>query len=125
MDMKEDKIFTRAGILFLLVGLVLIGFSIFYMAAYDKVEGELYVCKTGRNNRWQAYVTYEYKDVFYEDIGLSSYNGFTMKNGKNCTIYINPEKPEWPKVTNFATGTLSALLGIWVIWLCRNRTKSK
>ncbi len=108
----QDKIFIGTGIIFSLIGLVLIGFSIFYMTTYDKTEGVLDVRKTGRNNRTQAYVTYEYKDVLYEDVGLSSYNSFTMKDGKNCTIYINPEKPEWPKVTNFGLGIILALFGV-------------
>lgn len=110
--MKHDKIFTGAGIIVMLIGLILVGFSIFYMATYDKVEGVLDVRKIGRNNRTQAYVTYEYKDVLYEDVGLSSYNAFTMKDGKSCTIYINPEKSEWPKVTNYGFGIILVLFGV-------------
>ena len=110
--MKQDKIFMGAGIVVVLIGLVLVGFSIFYMATYDEAEGVLDVRKTGRNNRTQAYVTYEYKDVLYEDVGLSSYNAFTMKDGKSCTIYINPEKPEWSKVTSYGFGIFLVLFGI-------------
>lgn len=113
--MKQDKIFIRAGIVVVLIGLILIGFSIFYMVAYDKAEGVLDVRKMGRNNRTQVYVTYEYKDVLYEDVGLSSYNAFTMKDGKNCTIYINPEKPEWPKVTSYGFGIFLVLFGVATI----------
>lgn len=117
--MKQDKIFMGAGIVVVLIGLVLVGFSIFYMATYDKVEGVLDVRKMGRNNRTEAYVTYEYKDVLYEDVGLSSYNAFTMKDGKNCTIYINPEKPEWPKVTNYGFGIILVLFGIATIQIVK------
>ena len=113
--MKQDKIFMGAGIVVVLIGLLLIGFSIFYMATYDKVEGVLDVRKMGRNNRTEAYVTYEYEDVLYEDVGLSSYNAFTMKDGKNCTIYINPEKPEWPKVTNYGFSIILVLFGVAII----------
>ncbi|MBQ9983005.1 MAG: hypothetical protein IJP29_00285 [Lachnospiraceae bacterium] len=117
--MKQDKIFIGAGIIVVLIGLVLVGLSIFNMATYDKAEGVLDVRKTGRNNRTKAYVTYEYKDVLYEDVGLSSYNAFTMKDGKNCTIYINPEKPEWPKVTNYGFGIFLVLFGIATVTVGR------
>ncbi len=110
--MKQEKIFMGAGIVVVLIGLVLVGLSIFYMVTYDKAEGVLDVRKIGRNNRTQAYVTYEYKDVIYEDVGLSSYNAFTMKDGKNCTIYIHPEKPEWPKVTSYGFGIFLVLFGV-------------
>lgn len=108
---NADVIFVRVGILFAVIGLILIGLSVFYMVSYDKVEGSLYVSS---NKRKHADITYEYDGKWYEDIGLSSYN-FRMRNGKEYTVYINPDKPESPKCTNFSMGILCLLMGVWSI----------
>lgn len=111
---KKDssKAFIWIGALFVVVGLVLIGFSIFYIAKYDKVEGIIDVQKRGVRNRKVAHITYEYNDELYEDIGLSSFNAFTMKDGKECTVYISPKKPDDPKSTNFVISIISILIGL-------------
>ena len=111
---KKDssKAFIWIGALFVVVGLVLIGFSIFYIAKYDRVEGIIDVQKRGAHNRKEAYITYEYNGELYEDIGLSSFNAFTMKDGKECTVYINPKKPDEPKSTNFIISIISILIGL-------------
>lgn len=112
-DKKDSsKAFVWIGTLFVVIGLVLIGFSIFYIAKYDRVEGIIDVQKTGARNRKVAYITYEYNDELYEDIGLSSFNAFTMKDGKECTVYINPQKPDAPKSTNFVISIISILMGL-------------
>lgn len=112
--MKENKksAFWWAGIIFICVGVWLIGLSVFYLATYDKVEGKLNIIKKGRNNNRCVYVTYEYDGKLYEDRGLSSRNLFTMKDGKKYTVYINPDKPEWPKCVDFTFGILSIVFGI-------------
>ncbi len=119
MPNKEKKDSSRAfiwgGTLFVVVGLVLIGFSIFYIATYDRVEGIIDVQKTGAHNRKEAYITYEYDDEFYEDIGLSGFNAFTMKDGKGCAVYINSEKPDEPKTTYFGISIFTILMGIFLI----------
>lgn len=115
--MKQERIFSWVGVICILIGLFLIGLSFFYIATYDKVDGIIDVRKSGPNNRIHARITYEYNDVLYEDIGLSSYNAFTMKDGKKCSVYINPEKPDWPKTTNFVFGIIILLFGI-VITKC-------
>lgn len=112
---NQDKIFTSAAIFFAAVGLFLIGLSIFYIVSYDKVEGEINIVRYGTNNGKHAHITYEYEGELYEDKGLSSYNGFTMKDGETYTVYVNPDKPESPKVTSFTMGILSLGLGIWVL----------
>lgn len=119
MTNKEKKDSSRAfiwgGTLFVVVGLVLIGFSIFYIATYDRVEGIIDVRKTGAHNRKEAYITYEYDDELYEDIGLSSFNAFAMKDGKECAVYINSEKPDEPKTTYFGISFFTMLMGIFLI----------
>lgn len=112
--MKENKksAFWWVGILLLCVGIWLIGLNVFYLVAYDKVEGELYITKKGYHNEIHVYVTYEYDGKLYEDRGLSSRNLFTMKDGKKYTVYINPDKPEWPKCVDFTFGILSIVFGI-------------
>ena len=118
---NTDVIFFRVGILFAVIGLVFIGLSVFYMISYDKVEGSLYVSS---NKRKHADITYEYDGKLYENIGLSSYN-FRMRNGKVYTVYINPDKPEIPKCTNFAMGTLCLMMGGWLIKVGTPVRKSK
>ncbi len=112
--MKDNKksAFWWGGVLLLCVGIWLIGLSVFYLVTYDKVEGELYITKKGYDNEIRVYVTYEYEGKLYEDIGLSSRNLFTMKDGKKYTVYINPDKPEWPKCVDFTFGILSIVFGI-------------
>ena len=111
--MKEKKIFKWTGVIVTLIGIFLIALSIFYIAAYDKVKGELYVTK--RNGRQTAYITYEYDSMTYEDKALSSYNAFTMKNGKTCTVYISSDSPDEPKATNFGLGVFFVLIGIFTL----------
>ncbi|MBE5932884.1 MAG: hypothetical protein E7263_05615 [Lachnospiraceae bacterium] len=115
--MKDNKksAFWWGGIFLLGVGIWLIGLSVFYLVAYDKVEGELYITKKGYDNEIHVYVTYEYDGKLYEDIGLSSRNLFTMKDGKKYTVYINPDKPEWPKCVDFTFGILSIVFGIGLL----------
>ncbi len=111
--MKEKKsAFWWAGILLICIGIYLIGLSVFYLATYDKVEGELYITKKGRDNNIRVCVTYEYDGRLYEKKGLSSRNLFTMKDGKKYTVYINPDKPEWPKCVDFTFGILPIVFGI-------------
>ncbi|MBQ8825724.1 MAG: hypothetical protein IJ007_01375 [Oscillospiraceae bacterium] len=113
MKVKEKKIFKWTGVMFTLIGIVLIALSIFYIAAYDKVEGELYVTK--KKSGKKAYITYEYDSITYEDKALSSYNAFTMKNGKTCTVYISSDSPDEPKATNFGLGVFTVLSGIFAL----------
>lgn len=113
MEEKNKKsAFWWVGVLFICVGIFLIGLSVFYLTTYDKVEGELYITKKGRNNNIRVYVTYEYDGKLYEDIGLSSRNLFTMKDGEKYTVYINPDKPEWPKCVEFTFGILPIVFGM-------------
>lgn len=109
-EKKKNRAFKAVGVFFTLVGIIFIILSIFYVAAYDKVEGEINVTK--RNGGKRASITYEYDGITYEDKVLSSYNAFTMKTGKMCTVYVSPDKPDKPKVTNFGIGIITALLGI-------------
>ena len=111
-EKKKKSAFWWTGVGFLCLGVILIGLSVFYLTVYDKVEGMLYITKKGPNNRTQVYVTYEYDGKLYEDIGLSSRNLFTMKDGKKYSVYINPKKPEWPKCVDFTFGILTIVFGI-------------
>ena len=52
------------------------------------MEGELYITKKGYHNEICVYVTYEYDGKHYENIGLSSRNLFTVKDGKKKTANI-------------------------------------
>lgn len=120
-EKKKNRAFKAAGVFFTLVGIFLIALSIFYVAVYDKVEGEIYVTK--RSDGKRASITYEYDGITYEDKGLSSYNAFTMKNGKTCTVYVSPDNPDKPKATNFGMGIITALLGITVFRAADSKTE--
>ena len=114
---KSEKVFLWAGLLFIAIGIFLLCLSICYMIACDKTEGILDVGRHGARNAKRAHVTYEYDGVLYEDKGLSSYNAFTMKDGRTCTVYIDPETPDDPKVTSFGISAMLILFGAAVIKL--------
>ena len=64
--------------LFALIGIILIGMSTYYTVAYDRVEGELEIREIEMPDSEgdiyrRAYVTYEYEDVLYEEVGMGSY----------------------------------------------------
>lgn len=56
-------------------------------------------------------MTYTYNGKIYSDVHINTYNGFTMKDGKNITIYIDPNKPEKPKTTDFLWTFICCLIG--------------
>jgi len=115
-EKKSNRIGTIVCLLFVLIGIILIGMSAYYSVAYDKVEGEVEVRESEISDSdgdiyISTFITYEYEDVLYEEIGMRSYNAFTMKDGENCTVYINPNKPDCPKTTNYALGIIFFVAG--------------
>ena len=57
-------------------------------------------------------------------IGMRSYNAFTMKDGENCTVYINPDKPDCPKTTNYALGIIFFVAG-GVVFMATQKDNKK
>ena len=48
-----------------------------------------------------------------------------MKDGENCTIYINPNRPDWPKTTNYAIGNLFFVVGCVCVVVVRKENKTQ
>ncbi len=48
-EKEKKKAFGWVGVICILIGAVLIALSVFYIATYDKCEGELYVTKKTEN----------------------------------------------------------------------------
>lgn len=125
---KNKNVVSYMCLIFVLIGVIMIGVSVHHMVAYDKVECQLAVRTSwdGEGNNRKAYVTYEYEGVIYKDVALGSFNAFTMKDGKPYTLFINPENPEWPTTTNYALGILFVVVGgicFKVFWQPKNRSK--
>ena len=119
--MKSMNILRSAGVLLILTGVLLAALSVFYIASYDSVQGELYVTK--RNKKQTAYITYEYDGRIYEDVALSYHNAFTMKNGKQCTVYISSDKPDEPETTMFGLSAFVALVGAFAFKACGKKSE--
>lgn len=96
----NKKLFIVIGCLFIFIGFALLVGSVYVQTQYEKVDSTLTI-HYGRKNRKTAYVEYYYNDVHYSDKGLNSFNGFTMKDGKTYTVYINPEKPDQPHAVSY------------------------
>lgn len=127
---KKLNIASFLCLIFVLIGVIMIGVSVHHMVAYDKVECQLAVRTAwdGEGNNRKAYVTYEYDGVIYKDVALGSFNAFTMKDGKSYMVYINPEKPEWPTTTNYALGILFVIaggIGFKIFWQSEEKNRYK
>lgn len=114
MNKNNDKIWLIIGIILIGVGALFAAFSIITISKYDKAEAlisiETHQRSSGKKNK-QAYLTYTYNGKIYSDVHINTYNGFTMKDGKNITIYIDPNKPENPKTTDFLWTVICCLIG--------------
>ncbi|MDO5156982.1 MAG: hypothetical protein Q4D51_13570 [Eubacteriales bacterium] len=118
----NKKLFIVIGCLFILVGLALLVGSVYVQTQYEKVDSTLTI-HYGRKNRKTAYVEYYYNDVHYTDKGLSSFNGFTMKDGETYTVYINPEKPDQPHTVSYMFAIILIGFSTFVL-LCVSKVKS-
>lgn len=107
---NKNMIFVSVGILLLLIGLGLGGMDVYRLTNYDRVESMLTVTYRQHSGK-KAHVSYEYQGTRYEDKVLSSYNAFTMKDGKAYDLLINPASPEHPQTTSFALDVLFLVMG--------------
>lgn len=114
MNLGEKKIILITGILFVLIALGLGGLDVYRLTHFDRVESMLTIKQRYKAGK-KAHVTYEYQGEYYEDKILSSYNAFTMKNGKNYTVLIDPAMPDNPYATSFALEVMFLILGIILI----------
>ena len=124
-QMMKKNLFIWAGALFIIIGLLLGSLDIYKQLNYEKVDAVLSIKYTGaKGTRKEASVSYDYNGVTFENKGLSSYNGFTMKNGGNYTVYIDPDKPDKPKTVSYVLEIVAVSCGIAsVIIGIRNRKK--
>lgn len=107
----KERSFLIVGIAFILIALVLGGLDVYHSTHFEKVEAQLFVVHNQSSGK-RAHVHYEYKGVKYEDKALSSYNAFTMKNGKAYTVLIDPKKPDVPHTTSFALDIMFLVIGV-------------
>lgn len=117
MSIGNNKlIFVIAGLVFFLIGCAFGIKDINTKTKYEKVESVLTIYYA-RDNDKKAKVSYEYNGKQYTDKVLSSFNAFTMKDGKKYTIYINPENPEKPHTTSFALDIIFAGMGAFAAYV--------
>ena len=110
--MRTNRIFIVVGIILVALALVSSGRSVYRMITCDRVEAELRVVEhNGAERSWHAHVNYEYDGKKYTDIALTSFNAFTMKNGKKYRILIDPAHPDRPMTTSFGMDGILLLFG--------------
>lgn len=114
--MGKKSVFLIAGVLFIVLGLGMCGISAYDQSTKESVTATVAI-REGRKNSKYAHVTYEYNGVLYQDKGIGSYNAFTMKGGKEMTVYIDPLKPDQPQTTNWGIGVIFALFGGVAVWV--------
>lgn len=100
--------------MFIIVGGLLLFKDIHASRNYVKTESVITLYRTVKNEK-KAKVTYEYDGKKYEDKTIDSYNGFTMKDGKNYTVYINPEKPDQPVTVSYALDVVFVGMGVFAM----------
>ncbi|MBQ6554975.1 MAG: DUF3592 domain-containing protein [Firmicutes bacterium] len=88
--------FCVIGIVFVVIGLLMLYSNIRTKQTCDKTPAVITRLGSGKHKS-RAYVEYTYKDKVYNS-ALSYYNAFTMKEGKPITVYIDPARPDFPKV---------------------------
>ena len=115
-EISKKKIFIAAGAFFVLVALVLFTIDMYRIIRYDHVEGMVTIVK-GSGNSKQAMITYSHGDFLYLDVKLSGYNAFTMRDGKNMKVLINPKKPDKPYTTSFIIEGLTFACGFFGIFI--------
>lgn len=112
---NKKKYFIIVGIIFIIVGIGFLIRDINVQKNYTKVTSEL-TLEIYRNGKKKAYVTYSFDGEYYPKKGLDSYNSFTMHNGGDYTIYIDPNKPEKPHTISYGFDLMFALVGAFSIF---------
>ena len=111
-NIGKEKLFLIIGIILVLVALGIAGLDIYHVTQLEHVESTLKVIRKSSNSGKHAYVTYDYQGTTYYDKVLSSYNAFTMKNGKSYTVLIDASKPDQPYTTSFALDVMMLAFGV-------------
>lgn len=112
---KIDKVFNMVFIIFSVVGMIFVVTGIIWIVSsirlkQDAVEITAVISEiesyrnTDGERSCRVYVTYTYEGKIFENVRLSEYSS-NMYEGKEITLFLNPEKPE-----NVSTG--SAVGGI-------------
>ena len=107
----KKKVFLIIGILFVILSAGFFGKDIYRVTHFERVETTLKVTHKSKRG-YKAYAAYEYQGKHYEDKVLSYYNAFTMKDGKNLEVLIDPAKPDQPQTTTFFWDVCFMLTGI-------------
>lgn len=120
----------KAGRLFIIIGLIMIGIfggQMFaesrYDEKYDKVEATIMQINSDVSNReidrgeitHSALIEYTYNGEYYDYISLGSFRS-SMREGQKVTIYLKPSAPRDP-ITKMGTGFFLAYIGIGTLVL--------
>ena len=108
---SSDKVLVIAGLFFICLGLIGHYYSYKMKVDYESVPAVITKVGKSRGKDTRAYVAYTYNDVPYES-ALDYYNAFTMKKGREITVYIDPEYPDIPEVPMNGLSTFIALMGL-------------
>ena len=129
--MKKNKIsaflMLFSGI-FLTVGIGLLAGGVFWLvnalnfkATAEKITGEItriesYLDSDGDMSH-SVFVTYHYGGKLYEDVGISSYSS-SMYEGKEITLYCDPERPGKIRESSMYFFGPIMLIGMGAIFAC-------
>ena len=97
--MKKTKlIWLLISTLLSVVGIVVIGISVYKTIAFEKTECVVEIISEGKSEDHTiiTYADYEYNGIEYDDVRLRNFNAFTMKDGEKVTVYIDPDDPDTP-----------------------------
>ncbi|MCR4598420.1 MAG: hypothetical protein K5678_05240 [Acetatifactor sp.] len=124
-NIGKEKVLLIVGILLVLAALGIAGLDIYHVTQLEHVESTLKVIRKSSNSGKHAYVTYDYQGTTYYDKVLSSYNAFTMKNGKSYTVLIDASKPDQPHTTSFVLDIMMLAFGVICVAVGVKRDQSK
>lgn len=106
------------GIITILIGGYILYGNINAINNYDQVTASV-VVKTEHNtsssDNHDAYVTYSYDGILYENVKLGSYDSTKMATGKRITLYVNPDNPGSPYYVEWIMGPIALVCGVAAI----------
>ena len=109
---NDPKIFVLIGFLMVLACCAGVYHDSVIMPKYDAVPAVITQVGKGRKKN-VAYVEYTYNNEQYKK-ALNYYNAFTMKKGKEITVYIDPKHPDLPYVPAKGIYILLGAIGFWI-----------
>lgn len=110
-------IFAFVGIALLIGGILMIFFNQKFMNSAEKVNGVISVIETYRDSDdsidHRVYVSYTYDGKRYDNVRLQYYSS-DMYEGKDITLYFDPENPGYvtTKWSEMIAGLILTIIGV-------------